>query len=861
MSALVARRRLRLATKSRPHFQGPTDELEALTDEDLREFVARADAVLEASRPRVSDALYGEATRSIRRWLRLAGRMVEGEIDRYARGAAKRFTIRKSDFSVSSGTWATLEDELASVMADLYAGVNAEAVGAASAELGILYDPSLRQTLSAEEQAFLGQQVTRITESSREQLAAAVATATERGYSTDQLVSGVRSDGFTGLRGMVARWGETGINDRASLIALTETGNAYNLSSLNAYERSGLVGEVNVYDGPSCGWTTHTDPQAANGRRVSIAEAKATPLAHPRCQRSFGPVVVGAPARGAPGGQNVPTPQIGPQPLPSSPFDANARAAAARVYSEAARDQGAVTALLRDLEGQGLGNLQGLDYRLKADMDRTIEKILGDLGRGDSLTQAERVKDALRFTFVSEPESYWSSVQTISEALERAGYRAIKWGDNWATALSKDLNSAWLSPQGGRFELQFHTPESWYRKTIAGPDGLPPSHKVYETFRDLEAGDARRAELERVLRQIWADVEPPPGEAWAPDLFADSAALAEPSAAATYAARLTVLDDPEVMALRAQLDETLAGFDRPNLSLEEYRDIRLRANALETAMHDATWAARSRIEAEVGGLSASEARAALSEVQAELRVVTEQLEARPTAAGAFSRLQLRRADLTDLAARLERQVPLEDRVLAAPTGTIERQLYDTLRQMYGAIRDELGLETRWTGEVGVGKTGANMAALFDWSSGIRISRSAASYAEADYRALVLHEAFHGLSELSPNGLLYAQGWEEGVVEMAARTFAPAIYRRLGWDTGPGYSSYSKWTSPLERIRNTLGLTAETYYGALIRLPATRRGTWVIRALDAYAAEHPDQLATVNVARALLLTLGYAQPSY
>ena len=44
-----------------------------------------------------------------------------------------------------------------------------------------------------------------------------------------------------------------------------------------------------VFDGFDCGWTTHTDPDKANGTVRTIEAAAEAPISHPRCRRAFGP--------------------------------------------------------------------------------------------------------------------------------------------------------------------------------------------------------------------------------------------------------------------------------------------------------------------------------------------------------------------------------------------------------------------------------------------------------------------------------------------------------------------------------------------------------------------------------------------
>lgn len=291
MSIRLGHRRFLVTPIERAAHQVEPDLLEGLTDPELREFLATESAIRKATRPRVSDATLGEASRSIRRWLRLAARTVGAEVDRYQQTSKSMWPIRKATFDVAPTIWDQLSTELKSVLDDLYQQVGEQGLAAAAIELGIAYIPG--QVLAPAVLDRLALDVVRITDATRASIVDAVQTAIEQGYSTDQLVAGVVADGFTGLRDIVGGWA-----NRADTIALTETANAYNLSSLAAYGDSGLVEEVDVYDGPGCGWTEHDDPDLADGSRRTLDEADQYPEAHPNCQRAFGPVVLGAPDEG-----------------------------------------------------------------------------------------------------------------------------------------------------------------------------------------------------------------------------------------------------------------------------------------------------------------------------------------------------------------------------------------------------------------------------------------------------------------------------------------------------------------------------------------------------------------------------------
>lgn len=84
--------------------------------------------------------------------------------------------------------------------------------------------------------------------------------------------------------------GAVGDTYRAERIARTESAFATNEATAQAYEAEG-IDRVEVFDGASCGWTSHDDPLKAHGRVVSVAAARRQPIAHPNCQRAFAPLV------------------------------------------------------------------------------------------------------------------------------------------------------------------------------------------------------------------------------------------------------------------------------------------------------------------------------------------------------------------------------------------------------------------------------------------------------------------------------------------------------------------------------------------------------------------------------------------
>jgi len=180
--------------------------------------------------------------------------------------------------------WSAEESELRALLLRWVASIGVAGVGAASEQLAIdlawdVSSPGVREML-----AEVAQRVTGITDTSRRFIREMVDIATERGYSMAELVAGVEADGFPGLGGLLRSWGSS--TGRAHMIALTESAVYWNRSTLIAYEQSGLVDEVTVFDG-----VLDAPCAEANGKTWTLDDAMASPIAHPNCQRAFAAVV------------------------------------------------------------------------------------------------------------------------------------------------------------------------------------------------------------------------------------------------------------------------------------------------------------------------------------------------------------------------------------------------------------------------------------------------------------------------------------------------------------------------------------------------------------------------------------------
>jgi hypothetical protein len=236
---------------------------------------------------------------------RAAARLA-ADLRRFFRAQAKRVTarwlacraVRQARQAPPTEHKGLVDDLVATIFPEdevrLLARVVLQAVRALYADVSALlsdllglgaYDPTRDPAVQAA-LARAGRRIVRIDEETRQAVRAVLAEGLARGYSDYQIAHGVPKDGYRGIHDTV----EETYRNRCENIARTEMGTVQQEAAVDRYQDAG-VQEVEVLDGPGCGWRGHTDPRAANGLRVSLAEAAAQPLSHPRCRRVFVPVL------------------------------------------------------------------------------------------------------------------------------------------------------------------------------------------------------------------------------------------------------------------------------------------------------------------------------------------------------------------------------------------------------------------------------------------------------------------------------------------------------------------------------------------------------------------------------------------
>ena len=150
--------------------------------------------------------------------------------------------------------------------------------------------------------------------------------------------------------------------------------------------------------------------------------------------------------------------------------------------------------------------LAGLEHMLKGE-DRLKEKMADVLFVEPNLTAkqaADKVTDAVRFTFTYTQQHYAEGVLSDVERLKSEGFELIKLKNLWEKEQYKGINSQWRRPETGlRFEMQFHTPESLEAKEI--------THQAYERLRGTHVTQVERDELEDYQKRVSTQIVTPAG--------------------------------------------------------------------------------------------------------------------------------------------------------------------------------------------------------------------------------------------------------------------------------------------------------------------------------------------------------------
>ena len=153
------------------------------------------------------------------------------------------------------------------------------------------------------------------------------------------------------------------------------------------------------------------------------------------------------------------------------------------------------------------GWLEGLEHRRKGDdrlKEKIAEKIEHEPGKAFDGVVRE-ISDAIRYTFCFDSESYSDGYWDVKQRLEERGHSMIYSKNHWHDDPEyKGINTRWITSEGQRFEVQFHTAESYYAKQKI-------THKSYERLRNPLTQDDERQELRSFQQEVCSWIAAPEG--------------------------------------------------------------------------------------------------------------------------------------------------------------------------------------------------------------------------------------------------------------------------------------------------------------------------------------------------------------
>ena len=151
--------------------------------------------------------------------------------------------------------------------------------------------------------------------------------------------------------------------------------------------------------------------------------------------------------------------------------------AATKHRAEIEKVEAEITKLLIDLAEKNKARMEGLDFRLKA-LKSLMRKIFEERDSehgGDAEKAAKSMSDVARYTMSYEPEDYIDGVKGVIAEMQKLGYD-LRVKNYWkGDDPYQGINVAVTHPDGTKFELQFHTPQSVVDKEKI--------HLIYDSYR------------------------------------------------------------------------------------------------------------------------------------------------------------------------------------------------------------------------------------------------------------------------------------------------------------------------------------------------------------------------------------------
>jgi hypothetical protein len=189
-----------------------------------------------------------------------------------------------------------------------------------------------------------------------------------------------------------------------------------------------------------------------------------------------------------------------------------AQISAQELLAKARENEPKITRDLKKIALEVSAEMVGLEHKFK-----TEESLIRKLAEyaGDNFQKLNRktksVNDVLRYTFILSFDKYADSFYQTLKILDKFGYQIPEhriW-NAWETIEKtydkgyRGINITIISSQNQKFELQFHTEESFRIKT--------KTHHLYTELRERKISENRQIELVETIKNAAKNLKRPQG--------------------------------------------------------------------------------------------------------------------------------------------------------------------------------------------------------------------------------------------------------------------------------------------------------------------------------------------------------------
>lgn len=168
-------------------------------------------------------------------------------------------------------------------------------------------------------------------------------------------------------------------------------------------------------------------------------------------------------------------------------------------YNRAVANEPAVTATVKNVAKKVGADMAGIEYRIKS-KESYLRKIRSNYNPNGNEYE---VKDILRYTYTASSDKLTEVTLKAIESYRNMGYNTDAIKNYWLNKRNpyNGINTIVKATNGQKFELQYHTPESYSVK-----DAM---HGLYEKWRVLDKSSLEAVELRKQMNQMSSCLEIP----------------------------------------------------------------------------------------------------------------------------------------------------------------------------------------------------------------------------------------------------------------------------------------------------------------------------------------------------------------